>query len=296
MKATYEAAMVGRLLSIDDWVDVVHDLLNHPVLPGWHGDVLPYLIDTFEGPASWHWFLADGSFGFEAFGVPRGDWPPPAILEQWQQELPSHPLIRWFAHTGEVAALTLRRVPEAVVPRRECDIARSIYAEVGVEEQLSIPMHVHGTEHRAFVMARSGKDYSDEQLAMARQIQPLLMLLDRQSQALDGAGGSMSGDGDLTGREHVVLALLARGLTARAIGHRLAISERTVHKHVEHIYRKLRVSDRLGAVYAASQRGLLCTPDHVPVRSDAEVSGTTQAVRVSGGPGGFVRRPVGHTD
>lgn len=280
--------MVARLLSIHDWVDLAHDLLNHPVLPGWHAEVLPHLIDTFEAPASWNWFLPDGSFGFEAFGVPHGDWPPAPILEQWQEELPSHPLIRWFAHTGDVAALTLRRVPDAVVPRRECDIARSIYAEVGVEEQLSIPMHVHGVEHRAFVMARSGEDFSDEQLAMARQIQPLLTLVDRQAQALEWAGGSMWCDSTLTGREQTVLVLLARGLTARAIGHRLAISERTVHKHVQHIYRKLNVSDRLGAVYAASRAGLLGKPDCMSGRGPD--GPRAHAVRVSGGPGGLVRR------
>ena len=39
----------------------------------------------------------------------------------------------------------------------------------------------------------------------------------------------------LTGRELTGLSLLADGLTAVAIGRRLVISPRTVHKHLEHV-------------------------------------------------------------
>ena len=41
-----------------------------------------------------------------------------------------------------------------------------------------------------------------------------------------------------------VLGLLAEGRTAAAIGRRLMISERTVHKHLEHVYATLGVTDR----------------------------------------------------
>ena len=61
----------------------------------------------------------------------------------------------------------------------------------------------------------------------------------------------------LTPRQLVVLTLLADGLTATAIGHRLLITERTVHKHLERIYAKLGVTDRLGAVMRAQRIGLL---------------------------------------
>lgn len=64
----------------------------------------------------------------------------------------------------------------------------------------------------------------------------------------------------LTGREAAVLDLLARGLTAAAIGRRLGISTRTVHRHQGHLYRKLGVSDRLVAVLRAQALGLLGPP------------------------------------
>lgn len=64
----------------------------------------------------------------------------------------------------------------------------------------------------------------------------------------------------LTGRERVVLGLLCEGLTAHAIGHRLSCSPRTVSKHLEHIYFKLEVHDRVSAVRAAETRGLIPLP------------------------------------
>ena len=64
----------------------------------------------------------------------------------------------------------------------------------------------------------------------------------------------------LTARELAVLAVLAEGLPADAIGRRLGISGRTVAKHLEHIYRKLECNDRLVAVTLARQLGLLPPP------------------------------------
>jgi DNA-binding NarL/FixJ family response regulator len=58
-------------------------------------------------------------------------------------------------------------------------------------------------------------------------------------QVADGCGV------ELTSRECAVLSLLAEGLTALAIGRRLIISERTVHKHLQCICRKPGVSDRV---------------------------------------------------
>ena len=42
-----------------------------------------------------------------------------------------------------------------------------------------------------------------------------------------------------------------------AIGIRLGISPRTVHKHQEHLYRKLGAVDRLSAVLRAQEAGVL---------------------------------------
>ena len=62
-------------------------------------------------------------------------------------------------------------------------------------------------------------------------------------------------------RELEVLQLVAAGSPNREIAERLFISEATVKTHLLHIYAKLGVNDRAGAVGAAFERGLL-TPGH----------------------------------
>jgi DNA-binding CsgD family transcriptional regulator len=52
----------------------------------------------------------------------------------------------------------------------------------------------------------------------------------------------------LSPAERRVFALLAQGHPTAGIAHRLGISPRTVQKHLEHVYAKLGVNDRLSAV------------------------------------------------
>lgn len=61
----------------------------------------------------------------------------------------------------------------------------------------------------------------------------------------------------LTDRELEVLRLLATGLSNSKIGEKLFISATTAKFHVSNIMRKLQVSRRAEAVYAASKRGLI---------------------------------------
>jgi two-component system response regulator DevR len=61
----------------------------------------------------------------------------------------------------------------------------------------------------------------------------------------------------LTDRELEVLRLLAAGLSNNTIGQKLFISATTAKFHVSNIMRKLEVSRRAEAVYAASKRGLI---------------------------------------
>jgi DNA-binding CsgD family transcriptional regulator len=61
----------------------------------------------------------------------------------------------------------------------------------------------------------------------------------------------------LTARELEVLGLAADGLTGRRIADRLEISPATVKTHFEHIFRKLDVGDRGGAVAQGIRGGLI---------------------------------------
>jgi ATP/maltotriose-dependent transcriptional regulator MalT len=60
----------------------------------------------------------------------------------------------------------------------------------------------------------------------------------------------------LTPRELQVLALAANGLNGPAIAEALVLSQATVRTHFAHIYEKLTVGDRAGAVAKAMRLGL----------------------------------------
>lgn len=88
-------------------------------------------------------------------------------------------------------------------------------------------------------------------------VQSLVRGLDRHVRLLGQLSPPAPAGSLLTPRETVVLSLLAAGRTAEAIAARLGISPRTVHKHQEHLYRKLGAVDRLSAVLRGQELGLL---------------------------------------
>jgi len=61
----------------------------------------------------------------------------------------------------------------------------------------------------------------------------------------------------LSAREVQVLRLVASGMSNRDIATELVISERTVARHVQNIFAKLRLSSRAAASVFASEHGLL---------------------------------------
>jgi len=65
-------------------------------------------------------------------------------------------------------------------------------------------------------------------------------------------------------REMEVLRLVAQGATNREIATRLFISEATVKTHLLHLFAKLGVNDRAGAVGAGYEQGLLTPGDLAP--------------------------------
>jgi DNA-binding NarL/FixJ family response regulator len=71
------------------------------------------------------------------------------------------------------------------------------------------------------------------------------------------AGGESALVEELSARELEVLRFLAQGMSNRAIGEALFISDRTVQAHLTNIYAKMGVTTRLDAVLTAIRRGLL---------------------------------------
>jgi DNA-binding NarL/FixJ family response regulator len=80
-----------------------------------------------------------------------------------------------------------------------------------------------------------------------------------------GRGPSLTGsprwpaerEDKLTPAEHSILRLVAAGEGNREIARHLGISEKTVRNHMSHIYDKLEVRDRSGALLYAMRKGLV---------------------------------------
>jgi DNA-binding CsgD family transcriptional regulator len=147
--------------------------------------------------------------------------------------------------------------------------ARLIGEVTGANHVLAIPLPQTTTPITGCMVYRSGADFTDDHVRAAQRLQPLLaaveqqrQLLERLRRTLEPAGSQVDpvADCTLTPRELSVLLLLTDALTAAAIGRRLGISDRTVHKHVEKIYRKLGTRDRISTVLRAQRLGLLPTP------------------------------------
>jgi len=74
---------------------------------------------------------------------------------------------------------------------------------------------------------------------------------------VEGIERRRDADVRLTEREREVLKVAAEGLTARQIGTRLGVRERTVTTHLARIYGKLGVGSRMAAIRQASRSGLV---------------------------------------
>ncbi|MFF9082341.1 response regulator transcription factor [Streptomyces rubiginosohelvolus] len=137
----------------------------------------------------------------------------------------------------------------------------------GTRHVFGLPLPERGPHVSGFLVHRSGGDFSRHDERYAARVQPLLKAATAHRALLTALRKSSGSDhrrqanhalaAPLTPRETNVLHLLATGLTAEGIGRRLGISPRTVHKHLNALYRKLGATDRLGAVLRAQDAGLL---------------------------------------
>ena len=103
---------------------------------------------------------------------------------------------------------------------------------------------------------RPDKDFTLSEVDLLARLQPVLLSLTRRSApATQGANGVR-----LTDRETETLGHIAAGLTVTAAASRMKLSPATVHKHLEHIHKKLDTSGPVATVVRAIQLGLLEAP------------------------------------
>lgn len=254
------------------WVDLTGDLVTQPRTTFPRQLLSARLHESFGCQVSWNWMDPGDNMGF-VLHVPIPDWPSPEVRRDLAAAVMHHPVLRWYGVAGDMAAMSIDRVPRALVTDQGRALVRDHLVPIGMEQQMSVPYRLGSRHHRAFILARAGRDFSQEDLHVARQLQPLLRLLDRQCAVLERGVDVCGPDLGLTGRELATLRLLADGLTAYSIGRRLEISPRTVHRHLQNVYRKLGVSDRIRAVVVARESGLIAegagSSSHAAARSAA---------------------------
>jgi DNA-binding NarL/FixJ family response regulator len=90
-----------------------------------------------------------------------------------------------------------------------------------------------------------GPDFSERDRTLLALLRPHIY------QALLDAESRRRGTLPLTPRQRELLRLVAAGYTNAQIGTRLGVSAGTVRKHLENIYARLKVSNRIAAVNRA---------------------------------------------
>jgi DNA-binding CsgD family transcriptional regulator len=179
-----------------------------------------------------------------------------------------HPLVRF--HSGHPRA-GAHRISDSLTTAafRRTAIYNEYYRRIGVSHVLALPVHVDRHMLVSFVLNRCGHDFTDAERDLLDVARTWLAAMYRNAIALDRATrtiealrrelGDRSGDAvaadsaRLTAREREVLRWVGSGKSNLQIATILGTSPRTVQKHLEHVYVKLGVENRLAAVLRAGR-------------------------------------------
>lgn len=158
------------------------------------------------------------------------------------------PFLRAIAAQAQGAVLLAEGVPTAALAA--CRSAWSIWCELEVPYEAARTQVLIANACRAL----HDRDSAELELEAARRaFQRLGARLDFER--LQKPADAMAGP--LTTRELQVLRLVATGRTNRAISEELALSEKTVARHVSNIFNKLSVSSRAAATAYAFEHHLI---------------------------------------
>lgn len=103
----------------------------------------------------------------------------------------------------------------------------------------------------------AGADGFIDKQATAEELCAALWAVARGERVVSPRLAAANSGAALSAREHEVLRLVAKGLSAPQIAERLVLSSHTVKTHMRNLYEKLGVTDRAEAVAVAMRSGLL---------------------------------------
>jgi DNA-binding CsgD family transcriptional regulator len=251
-----------------DWLELTSEMMAAPLSELPVQRISEQLMRTFDAFA-----VAYNVRTPEMATAVQTMWPPDeqffgrrAEVDRWSvtDAVTGHPVLRYYRATLDGKPMQVHDVPARFADHDVLGAWLEIGSSWGTPAQLALPLHFGPNDHRSFVLGRVDP-FSPGELELIGVLQRLLVGIDRQVTALRGAAHpahawAAAESARLTVRELTVLEQVASGRTAAAAGRSLGISPSTVHKHLENVYTKLGVRDRLSAVLRAQQLGLLRAP------------------------------------
>lgn len=181
------------------------------------------------------------------FGAPPGAIGPDERAA-FDRHFSSHPLVRY--HASE-RGLYAHRISDSVsfARFRGSALYNEYYRPVGLRHAIALPVRLADDELASFVLNRSTSDFTDRELALLDVLRrPLAHLFQRLLPRASALSPQSCSRFALTPREAGVLQWVAAGKTDREVAGLICNSPRTVHKHLQNIYRKLGVETRTAAV------------------------------------------------
>jgi DNA-binding CsgD family transcriptional regulator len=245
--------------------------------------VLAELLSTFGADAAGYYVHEWDGWTTAVSIAPDDVWPRvPNARIPTAQAAAAHPGIRHtVAHPDQTAPFALT---DLISERRwlSSELGSLMRPDWGRNYQLAIPVPpVPGAaESRVWVLGRLDSPFTPRDRDIASALAGVLAAVARHETWRDRRLTSHARPvSELTEREHLVLHLLDDGLTAQGIAARLLLSRRTVHKHLERIYRKLDAHDRGTALAAARERALLVHHPDCDSRATAHTPGEASQIR-----------------
>lgn len=169
--------------------------------------------------------LVSGQRGREVVRMP---------MEPWLQHRDEHPIMS--GRFGPVVAIS-----DVLTDRefRNTWLWTDVFQPVGLRHEIGLELS-HGSDAmNVVVLSRGpGGDFNDRDHDVLRLVRPHLDAAIRRT---------MTSNPHLTRREIEVLRHVADGLSNRQIGRRLEVSEATIGKHLEHVYARTGVVNRVQA-------------------------------------------------
>ena len=175
----------------------------------------------------------------------------PDAVQLFQQHLPEHPLLHHYEVTRDLAA---RRVSDVASDRqfRSLGLYRDFYRPARVEYQLIVSAPAPHGGMISMVLNRHRRDFSGEQRELIDLLRPHIgqgaAIATLLNQPVPDAPLDADGRPLLTPQQTRILQLVATGSSDRAVARALKLSVRTVHTHLQHIYRVLGVTSRTEAL------------------------------------------------